>query len=62
MPAPQHIAFQGVAMLANRTLMRLELQVVALNVLRQSVASLEDPLTDAALVLPLRRVGDVMLA
>lgn len=41
--------------------MRLELQVVALDVLRQAIASLEDPIADAALVLPLRRVGDVVL-
>lgn len=61
MPATQHIALKGIAMLADRTLMRLELQVVALDVLRESVAPLEDPITDVALVATLRCVGNAML-
>lgn len=61
MLASEHITFQGVAMLAHRTLVRLELQVVALDVLRQTIPPLKDPVADAALVLPLRRMCDDML-
>lgn len=61
MATAQHVALERIAMLADGTLVRLHLQMIALDVLGESVAPLEDSLTDAALVSPLRAVGDAML-
>lgn len=57
----QHVALERIAMLANGTLMWLELQMESFHMLGQTVASLEDPLAYVALVASLRAVRNTML-
>lgn len=61
MATAQHVALERIAMLADGTLMRLELQMESLHMLRESVATLEDALTDVALVASLGGVRNAML-